>query len=106
MADSYYGGINLTNLLAKLSEKHSAFSKDKNGQIWCNCTIWCNENEDQFGNSASMQLNSKDYAAGEKKIYIGNFKKNKPKDRPIVDNDIKEVQTQFKTTLEDDGLPF
>ncbi len=106
MAESYYGGVNITTLLAALSDKHTAFQKDKNGQIWCNVKIWINQEKDRFGNAAAMQLSSKEHAANEKKIYIGNFKKDEPKDKPVTNSDIEQTQKQFSTALDESDLPF
>jgi hypothetical protein len=103
MAESYYGGICLTDVLAALNDKHSAFNKADNGKIYMNVTVCINDSVDTYGNSAAIQLNSKDHA-NEKKKYIGNLKKNKPKDTAVTSADVAEVQAQFKNPLDD--LPF
>lgn len=38
----YYGSICITDLMAKLNEKHSAFTKGNNGKIYCNISVWVN----------------------------------------------------------------
>jgi hypothetical protein len=103
MAESYYGGICLTDVLAALNDKHSAFNKADNGKIYMNVTVWINDAVDAYGNSAAIQLNSKDHA-NEKKKYIGNLKKNKSRETPVTNADISDVQNQFKDSLSD--LPF
>ncbi len=100
---SYWGGINLTDCLAALNEKHSAFTKDANGKVWMNITAWQNAEPDKFGNEMSIQLRSKEHA-NEPKKYIANLKKNKPKEVAVTNADVKEAQKQFTESLDD--LPF
>lgn len=71
------GSIDLTILLEKAKEKHSAFSKsEKNGHIYCNITQWVNEEANDFGQHSSFLLNSsKEAKDQEGKVYFGNAKK-------------------------------
>jgi hypothetical protein len=70
------GSICLTDLFAKAKEGHSAFSKAKNGKLYCNILVWENDTPDQYGNDFSIQLNpKKDASEAEKKQYIGNMKR-------------------------------
>lgn len=70
------GSLNLTKILAKAKEKHTAFSKAENGDIYMNLLVWENDEKDKYGNNFSVQLNPKKGAAdSEKKQYIGNLKK-------------------------------
>ena len=58
------GSIELTKIdKAKIVEK--------NGRKWLNIAVWINDNKDQYGNIASIQISSK---KDEPKIYIGNLK--------------------------------
>jgi len=70
------GSIDLTKILEKAKEKHSAFSKSQfNGHIYMNVLIWENDEPDKFNNNFSVQLNaSKDAADDQRKQYIGNLK--------------------------------
>lgn len=72
------GSICLDDIVAALRANHSAFTKSsKNGKTYVAIKEWLNSEPDQYGNSASIQLNSeKDAPAAEKekKHYIGNLK--------------------------------
>ena len=63
---------------------------EKDGRKWLNIAVWINENKDNYGNIANIQINTK---KDEPKIYIGNlkeFEQNKPTTaataQPTVDN--------------------
>lgn len=72
------GAINFSKLQEAEMSGHSAFFKTKSGDIWFNISQWENDQPDQYGNSASIQLNSaKDKRETEKKVYIGNIKADK-----------------------------
>lgn len=85
MSQVINASIDVTTLGELINKGHSAFSRSqKNQRVYCNVTIWINDDADQFGNHASIQLNSskdgaeKDRAllpAGKKNFYIGNGKK-------------------------------
>lgn len=110
----YYGSICITDLMAKLNEKHSAFTKGNNGKIYCNISVWVNPIPDQYGNSMSILLSGKkEYKDQEGKSYIGNCKKSEydgPK--PVTDADVKSVGQNWANNFEggqipnNDGLPF
>lgn len=69
------GSVDLTKLIEKAKEGHSAFKKADNGHIYINVLVWENDVPDKFGNNFSVQLNAKkDAAESEKKQYIGNLK--------------------------------
>jgi hypothetical protein len=56
----YQGSICVTDLLENLKNKHSSFSKSAtNGKVYCNLLLWENNELDKYGNSHSIQLNSK-----------------------------------------------
>jgi hypothetical protein len=70
------GSLCLTDMVAKAKEGHSAFTKGKNGKIYMNVTCWVNDEPNQFGQHASLLLNSsKEKKDAEGKVYIGNMKK-------------------------------
>jgi hypothetical protein len=90
MSQNFYGSVCLTDLIEKAKSKHSSFTKAQNGKIYCNVTVWLNDDEDKFGNVISIQANSsKEMASKEEKFYLGNCKKSKVK--PISDNDFEGV---------------
>lgn len=70
------GSLDLTMILEKAKEKHSAFSKStKNGHIYFNITQWINDEPNDFGQHSSLLLNSSKDGKTEGKVYIGNAKK-------------------------------
>lgn len=76
MAQLLNGSVCLTDIIDKAKEKHSAFAKGKNGKIYFNVTCWVNDEPNQFGQHASLLLNSsKEKKDDEGKVYIGNMKK-------------------------------
>jgi len=76
MSKMITGSLNLTKILDKAKEKHSAFAKADNGDIYMNLLIWENDEKDKYGNDFSVQLNpKKDAADTEKKQYVGNLKR-------------------------------
>lgn len=79
---SYYGSIDVTTLLAQANLPHSAFVRaGKQKKVFAQVTVWVNEEPDQYGNSASIKLNSKDAETAklEGNIYLGNLKKSEAK---------------------------
>ena len=76
MSTLYGASLNITKAMAAAKTGHSAFSKGKNGDIYCNLNVWLNDTPDQYGNDMSLQLNSKkELREAEGKIYVGNGKK-------------------------------
>lgn len=108
--EGYFGSLCITDLLAKLNEKHSAFTQGRNGKIYCNINLWVNPTDDQYGNRVGIQLSSaKDKRDVEKKFYIGNAKKSEYSgSKPLDDQAIANVQKNFSGAIsqEGDGLPF
>ncbi len=69
------GSICFTDLMEKAKAGHSAFSRAKNGKVYFNFTEWINDEADQYGNHASLLLNStKEKKEVEGKFYFGNGK--------------------------------
>jgi len=116
MNTNYYGSICLSEMIEKAKSGHSSFTKAQNGKIYCNVTVWINEEEDKYGNTMSIQANSsKEKVGKEDKFYLGNCKKSKQK--PISDKDFDGVDDidvpvrqggETKETFSDskDDLPF
>ncbi len=76
------GSICVTDLIDAYQKGHTAFSRSaKNQKVYANITEWVNQDADQFGNHASILLNSakdkepEDLAKFGKKCYVGNLKK-------------------------------
>jgi len=103
MSKSFNASINITRLFEAFKAKHSAFSKsEKTGEMFCNLTLFINDQPDQYDNDGSIKLNSKkEKREAEKDLfkkgYVGNFKANKSNEpAPINDSDTQEY----------DDLPF
>lgn len=84
MSDFLTGSLDLTKMFEQMNAGHSAFEKsEKNGHIYVNIKMWLNDEQDQFGNDASVQLNSHKNASqaeqeANKKLYIGNMRRRQP----------------------------
>lgn len=93
MSQLLNGSICLSDLIEKAKEKHSAFSKGKNGKIYINVTCWINEEPNQFGQHASLLLNSsKEKKEQEGKFYIGNMKKSEQGGtEPVSESDVNDL---------------
>lgn len=99
MNKMFYGQLNMTELIDAMKAQHSAFrkvaSKKNPGTeiIFANVTMWENDQADQFGNTISLQLNSREDAkAIEGKVYIGNLKLSVPKVNPITTQDVNALK--------------
>lgn len=94
------GSLCLTDINANAKIGHSAFTKAANGKIYFNINIWLNDEKDKYGNTVSIQLNSKkDLRDTEGKIYIGNAK-------PAEKQDPEALAPSDVTIPDDDDLPF
>jgi hypothetical protein len=104
-----YGQLCLDDIIAAAKAKHSAFVKgEKTKKIYVNVTVWLNEETDEFGHDASIQLSSKKEAreSGKEKkaTYIGNLRY--PQDtRNEEKQDIGDKESIVKDDVLDD-LPF
>lgn len=88
MSQLFYGSICITDLSNLLKQKHSAFSKGRNENIYANISVWVNDEEDKYGNSMSIQLTpSKEKKDIEERVYVGNCKK-AALQSPVSDKDI------------------
>jgi hypothetical protein len=99
MAQLFYGSICFSDLIEKVKEKHSAFTKANNGKIYINVSVWLNDEVDKYGNIMSILLNSKkEMKEKEEKFYIGNCKISEQK--PITELEVKTLVEGI------DDLPF
>jgi hypothetical protein len=92
--------ICFTELMDHAKKAHSAFSRsEKNQKAYVNVQIWINDEQDKYGNDASLMLNStKEKRESEGKVYIGNgkwstFGQSEPKkpdpfDAPVKNDDL------------------
>jgi hypothetical protein len=57
-----------------------AFQVGKNGKHYLNINVWVNDQVDQYGNQASLSISQtkEQREAKEKRVYIGNLKRNTP----------------------------
>lgn len=104
MATLFYGSINITELLERAKEKHSAFVKGNNGKIYANISVWLNDEPDQYDNVMSIKLSATKEAiakdAEQGKIYIGNCKESENQQQPLNSKDAHSI-----SAIADD-LPF
>jgi hypothetical protein len=110
MSQKFYGSICITDVIAALKAKHSAFSRsDKNGKIYCNIDAWLNDQPDKFGHIISMRLvPGKGHAGEDPRTYIANLKLSEKKETEITDNDIADINLKdtFIDTGDNSDLPF
>jgi hypothetical protein len=102
MAQSYYGSIDVTTLLAQAQLPHSAFIRaGKANKAFAQITVWVNDEPDRYGNSLSIKLQSKDkeIEAIEGKIYLGNLKKSEAKAPASLEAGVADIPTDYE-------LPF
>lgn len=80
MSERMYGSIDVTKIIELMTGGHSSLSKnEKNGHVYMNVVQWHNDEEDEYGNKASIQPNCSKNATeiektATKKIYLGNLK--------------------------------
>jgi hypothetical protein len=104
MSKLYNGSICLTDIT-----KEKIVTSEKNGKKYLNVSIWVNDDVDQFNNIGSIVVSQskEEREAGNKKVYIGNFKHATVAQGqlPAATNNAAPVQQQV-TPIEEDGLPF
>lgn len=97
MSQLLYGSICLSDLNDLAKKGHKAFSRAQNGKIYVNVNVWINDEQDNYGNIASIQCTYKD-SPKEDRPYIGNLKGG---------SNQQPVNAQTATDIpEDDDLPF
>lgn len=75
---------------------------EKNGRKWLNISVWINDDKDQYGNCASIQISAKN---DEPKIYIGNLKEFEMNRKTPNSTPAPTVQ-QNQSNQPKDDLPF
>lgn len=104
MNKMYTGSIDLNKI-----DKKSIITKDKNGNDfkngakYLNIVLWVNDETDQYGNNASIQLSQtkEEKEAQQKATYLGNLKEYKK------DSTQSSVQVGYSMPEEDgDDFPF
>lgn len=65
------GSINLSKM-----DKTKLFKSESSGHFFLNIAVWVNDEEDDYGNHASIQQqqSKEDREAGAPRIYLGNMK--------------------------------
>lgn len=103
-SQSYWGSIDLTTILRQAALPHSAFIRaGKENKAFINVTVWVNEEPDQYGNSISIKLKSRDeeLQKAEGNVYIANLKKSEAKPAAPLEADAADIPG-----ADNDGLPF
>jgi hypothetical protein len=96
MSKLLVGSIDLSKI------EKSRIIEGKNGAKYYNVNVWINDENDQYGNIASIQtgITKEEREAGGKGGYIGNLKDLSAKSEP------KTTEQAEVREVEDDGLPF
>ena len=103
MSKLLYGSMCLSDLSEQFKAGHPAFSKsEKNGKVYVNVTVWVNDDADQYGNHAALQL-SKPKDSDMKPIYFGNLKMHQQQASLGIQQSTTSVQP---SVADDDDLPF
>lgn len=97
MSKMLTGSIDLTKI-----DKSKVVTTDKNGNPftngakYLNVVVWLNDESDQYGNNASIQISQskEEREQKQKAVYIGNLKS------------FKSEQKTPSSNQEDDDLPF
>ena len=100
MAKLLTGSINLSKIdKTKIVDRDKNGNPFENGSKFLNIVVWLNDEPDNYGNTASIQISQlkEERDAGAKAIYIGNLKE--PQSR-------NNEPTSAKTASVGDDLPF
>lgn len=96
MSKSYWGSINVTELVNALNQKHSAFVKaGQSKNIFAAVTLWENDKPDQYGNTHSLHLNAAK-GSDDANIYISNLK---PTTVKLTDADSINLDADYYSDL-------
>ena len=105
MSRLFYGSICITDLMQHLKEKHSAFTKGRNGKIYVNINRWLNDEPDEYGHVISIKLAATKEAIEadpeQGKIYIGNCKESDNVSKPVNDREAERTVEQFNSIMDD-----
>lgn len=97
----YTGSINLSELMDNAKKGHSAFIRAESGKIYVNVKMWVNEEPNQYGKHASIQLNPKQDTQ-DLSVYIANFKlQDKKEPEQVTAQEMQTITNDFE-----DDLPF
>ena len=100
MSKMYLGSLNLNKIdKSKIVTTDKNGVPFKNGAKYLNIVVFINDNPDEYGNNASIQLSKKE---GENSIYIGNLKEYRRENENSVGNSDKGVVDNSN----EDDLPF
>jgi hypothetical protein len=100
MAKLLTGSINLSKIdKTKIVDRDKNGNPFENGSKFLNIVVWINDEPDNYGNTASIQIgqSKEEREAGVKSIYIGNLKE--PQSR-------NNEPTSAKNAQATDDLPF
>ena len=92
--------INLTRLGEAVRNQHPAVTTAKSGDKYAAVTVWINEQPDNYGNDASLQLTQQKDAT-DKATYIGNGKTDKQL-RAMAE--AKQAQVNANMPVDDPGI--
>lgn len=103
MSKMYTGSIDLNKI-----DKTKVVTTDKNGQPFANgakylnVVVWVNDEADQYGNNASIQISQskEERETKQKAVYIGNLKE--------YQSNVQQTAQAVNNAIpaEDDNLPF
>lgn len=84
MAKFLTGSICLSDIA-----KEKVTTSEKNGKKYLNVVLYINDQEDKYGNIASLQVGQtkEERERNEKKVYIGNFKESNKQAAPVQKED-------------------
>ena len=91
----------LTELLENAKKAHSSFIRAESGKLYVNVKMWVNEDANQYGKHASIQLNPKQDSQ-DLPVYVANFKLQEKKEpEQVTAQEMNIVVNDFE-----DDLPF
>jgi len=100
MAKLLTGSINLSKIdKTKIVDRDKNGNPFENGSKFLNIVVWINDEPDNYGNTASIQIgqSKEEREAGVKSIYIGNLKESQSRNNE---------PTSAKNAQATDDLPF
>lgn len=95
------GSIDLTKIdRSKIVSTNKDGKPFENGAKYLNVVVWINDEADQYGNNASIQISQskEEREAGEKATYIGNLK--------LPQSRNNEPTSAKRESVDDNQLPF
>lgn len=101
------GSIDLNKIdKTKIVDRDKDGNLFQNGAKYLNIVVWINDEPDNYGNTASIQIgqSKEERDAGAKAIYIGNLKE--PQSRNNEPTSAKNALATSKNLMTSDDLPF